>query len=103
MAPRSVSGALSRTAVAVAALMVAVSVTIGVGLMVGSFRTTVVTWLGQTLWGDIYVSAPGLTATRSSAPLDPQVIDVVSAVARRGSAGTCCARWMCHRPTGRSP
>ena len=78
MAPRSVTGALSRTAVAVAALMVAVSVTIGVGLMVGSFRTTVVSWLGQTLWGDLYVSAPSLTATRSAAPLDPQVIDVVS-------------------------
>jgi len=78
MAPRSVTGALSRTAVAVAALMVAVSVTIGVGLMVGSFRTTVVSWLGQTLWGDLYVSAPGLTATRSSAPLDPRVIDIVS-------------------------
>ena len=78
MAPRSVTGALSRTAVAVAALMVAVSVTIGVGLMVGSFRTTVVSWLEQTLWGDLYVSAPGLTATRSSAPLDPRVIDVVS-------------------------
>jgi len=78
MAPRSVSGALSRTAVAVAALMVAVSVTIGVGLMVTSFRTTVVSWLGQTLWGDVYVSVPGLTATRSSAPLDPRVIQVVS-------------------------
>ena len=78
MAPRSVTGALSRTAVAVAALMVAVSVTIGVGLMVGSFRTTVVSWLGQTLWGDLYVSAPSLTATRSAAPLDPRVIDVVS-------------------------
>ena len=78
MAPRSVTGALSRTAVAVAALMVAVSVTIGVGLMVGSFRTTVVSWLGQTLWGDLYVTAPSLTSTRSSAPLDSRVIDVVS-------------------------
>ena len=78
MAPRSVSAALSRTAVAVAALMVAVSVTIGVGLMVGSFRTTVVSWLGQTLWGDIYISAPSLTAARSSAPLDPRVVEIVS-------------------------
>ena len=73
MAPRSVTGTLSRTAVAIAALMVAVSVTVGVGLMVGSFRGTVVTWLGQTLWGDVYVSAPALTATRSSVPLDPAV------------------------------
>jgi putative ABC transport system permease protein len=77
MAPRRVTAALSRTAVAVASLMIAVSVTVGVGLMVGSFRTTVVAWLGQTLWGDVYVSAPGLTATRAAAPLDPRVLEVV--------------------------
>ncbi|MGQ9490644.1 MAG: ABC transporter permease [Anaerolineae bacterium] len=77
MAPRNVTAALSRTAVAVAALMVAVSVTVGVGLMVTSFRTTVVDWLGQTLWGDVYISAPQLTATRSAAPLDPRVLDVM--------------------------
>ena len=78
MAPRSVTGALSRTAVAIAALMVAVSVTVGVGLMVGSFRTTVVGWLSQTLWGDVYVSAPSITATRSPEPLDPRVEEVVA-------------------------
>lgn len=77
LAPRSITGALSRTAVAIAALMVAVSVTIGVGLMVGSFRTTVVDWLRQTLWGDVYVSAPALTATRSPRPLDPRVVEIV--------------------------
>lgn len=79
LAPRNVSAALSRTAVAVAALMVAVSVTIGVGLMIASFRTTVVAWLGQTLWGDIYISAPGPTATRAAAPLDPQVEQIARA------------------------
>ncbi len=78
MAPRSVAGALSRTTVAIAALMVAVSVTIGVGLMVDSFRSTVVAWLGQTLWGDVYISAPQITATRSAAPLDPRVIEIAS-------------------------
>jgi putative ABC transport system permease protein len=78
MAPRSVAGALSRTAVAIAALMVAVSVTIGVGLMVDSFRSTVVAWLGQTLWGDVYISAPQINATRSAAPLDPRVIEIAS-------------------------
>jgi putative ABC transport system permease protein len=77
MAPRDVVNALSRTAVAVAALMVAVSVSIGVSLMVSSFRHTVVTWLDQTLQGDIYLSAPTLTATQSSAPLDPAVIPIL--------------------------
>jgi putative ABC transport system permease protein len=77
MAPRDVVNALSRTSVAVAALMVAVSVTIGVSLMVNSFRHTVIAWLDQTLQGDIYISAPTLTATQSSAPLDPRVVAAV--------------------------
>ncbi len=77
MAPRDVVNSLSRTSIAVAALMVAVSVTIGVSLMVGSFRHTVVTWLSETLLGDIYISAPGLTATQSSAAIDPAVIATV--------------------------
>ncbi|MEJ2600607.1 MAG: ABC transporter permease [Anaerolineales bacterium] len=77
MAPRDVINSLSRTAVAVAALMVAVSVTIGVSLMVSSFRHTVQTWLGETLQGDVYISAPGLTANASSARIDPQVVQTV--------------------------
>jgi putative ABC transport system permease protein len=74
MAPRDVVKSLSRTSVAVAALMVAVSVTIGVSLMVSSFRYTVVEWLEQTLQGDVYISAPSLTSTQTSAPLNPQVV-----------------------------
>ena len=77
MAPRDVINSLSRTAVAVAALMVAVSVTIGVSLMVSSFRHTVQTWLSETLQGDIYISAPSLNANGSSAIIDPQVVQTV--------------------------
>ena len=76
MAPRDVLNSLSRTAIAVMALMVAVSVTIGVSLMVSSFRKTVVTWLSETLQGDIYISAPSLTATTPSTPLEPSAIEV---------------------------
>lgn len=78
MAPRNVVASLSRTSVAVAALMVAVSVTIGVSLMVSSFRHTVINWLDQTLQGDIYISAPGMTATRSWTILDPRGVVVAS-------------------------
>ncbi len=74
MAPRDVIHSLSRTAIAIAALMVAVSVTIGVSVMVTSFRHTVVVWLEQTLQGDVYISAPSLTATQASAPVDPAVL-----------------------------
>ena len=79
MAPRSVVTSISRTAVAVAALMIAVSVTIGVSLMIGSFRTTVVAWLDQVLQGDVYVSAPSRTSTQATTPLDPSVLPIVEA------------------------
>ena len=73
LAPRNVIRSQSRTAVAVAALMIAVSVTIGVQVMIASFRTTVQIWLEQTMRGDIYISEQGLSATRLDTPLDPQI------------------------------
>lgn len=56
LALRNIQTGISRTGLAVAALTVAVSVTVGVGLMVGSFRHTVILWLEQTLTGDLQVS-----------------------------------------------
>jgi putative ABC transport system permease protein len=77
MAPRSVVNSLSRTSIAVMSLMVAVSVTIGVSLMVGSFRQTIITWLNDTLQGDIYISAPNLSATAPTTSLDPRLIEQI--------------------------
>lgn len=58
LAARGLAASVSRSGMAVAALMVAVSATVGVGVMVESFRGTVDRWLGQTLRSDLYVSAP---------------------------------------------
>jgi len=70
MAVRGISAGISRTGLAIAALTVAVSVTVGVGVMVGSFRHTVVVWLEQSLRGDIYISlAERTTYNRQSAPI----------------------------------
>lgn len=80
MAPRAVLNSLSRTGVAVAALMIAVSVSIGVSLMVGSFRHTVQEWLSQVLTGDIYISAPGVSAVDASGPINPTAVDLVSSL-----------------------
>ena len=79
MAPRNVVSALSRTSIAVAALMVAVSVTIGVSLMIGSFRRTVIIWLAQTLRGDVYISVPGVTAAQSFDRIDPRALQAIGA------------------------
>lgn len=77
LAPRDIVRSLSRTSVAIAALMVAVSVIVGVSIMVGSFRGTVVQWLDQTLQADIYVSPPSTTANRVLGKLDPFVVDAL--------------------------
>jgi putative ABC transport system permease protein len=74
LAPRNILRSLSRTSVAVAALMVSVSVIVGVSIMVGSFRGTVVSWLDQTLQADIYVSPPSTTANRVLGKLDSDIV-----------------------------
>lgn len=80
MAARDVVAALSRTSVAIAALMIAVSVIIGVGTMVGSFRQTVVAWLSQTIQADIYVAPPSNTANRVDTTVERTLVDQVSSL-----------------------
>ncbi|NPV56211.1 MAG: FtsX-like permease family protein [Anaerolineae bacterium] len=77
IAPRSLVNSLSRTSVAVAALMVAVSVTIGMTLMIDSFRYTVNIWLREVLTGDVYISVPTLNGTTPLAPIDSSVLPVL--------------------------
>lgn len=74
MAPRTIVRSLSRTSVAVAALMVAVSVIIGVGVMIGSFRNTVEAWLEDVLQADIFVSPPTFNANQVRTTLDATVV-----------------------------
>ncbi|MEH6626395.1 MAG: FtsX-like permease family protein [Motiliproteus sp.] len=56
MALKDTERGLSRTAVALMALMVAVAVTVSMSLMIGSFRSTLDLWLKQRLNADIYIS-----------------------------------------------
>lgn len=59
---------LSRTGLAVMALSVALAASIGVGMMVGSFRFTLIDWLHQSLRGDIYVDADSGPGGRGLSP-----------------------------------
>jgi putative ABC transport system permease protein len=77
VAARGVVRSLSRTAPAITALAVAVSVTVGLGVMIQSFRGTLTRWLDTTLQADVYVSLPGPTASRASGTLPPAVIDAI--------------------------
>jgi putative ABC transport system permease protein len=66
LAHANVSGAIPRLAVSIAALAVSLSMMVAIAIMIGSFRETVIYWVGQTLQADLYMS----TARRSS--LDTQ-------------------------------
>jgi len=56
MAVNGISGSLSRTGTAIAALMVALTMAVSVDIMIGSFRKTLIIWLEGTLMGDIYMA-----------------------------------------------
>ncbi|HEY7334803.1 MAG TPA: ABC transporter permease [Bryobacteraceae bacterium] len=55
LASRGLTGSLRRTSVLAAALSTAVAMLAAVGIMVGSFRETVVLWMGDRVQADFYV------------------------------------------------
>ncbi|HHJ18907.1 MAG TPA: ABC transporter permease [Gammaproteobacteria bacterium] len=80
LAIRGIADALSRTGTAIAALMLAVATTIGVSVMIDSFRSSVTTWLEATMRADIFLSAPSLGSGRSLSALDSGLIQAIEAL-----------------------
>ncbi len=68
MGVRDLDRHLSRLGIAVAALMVALSASVGVGVMVESMRGSVNTWLSDLLNADLYVAAEGFDQGARLAP-----------------------------------
>jgi len=65
---------LQTSAIAVAALAVAVSMLVGITVMIGSFRRTVEIWLQSTLRADVYVTTESWSRARGAAVLDPEIV-----------------------------
>lgn len=80
LATRAVIRSLSRTAVAVAALTIAVSVIVGISAMIGSFRLTVVDWLATSLGAQVYVSPPLFASNNASVDVSRRVESIAKAV-----------------------
>jgi len=74
LSARGVVNAISRTAIAIASLMVAVSVIIGLQSMINSFRTTVESWLDASLTADVYIAPPATGINASNATIAPSVV-----------------------------
>jgi len=64
LAARGIGNNLSRTGLAVGALALALSMTIGVALMVSSFRRTLDNWMEQSLHADVYLRPAGPSLLR---------------------------------------
>lgn len=63
LASRSLAGSLRRTSVLVAALSTAIAMMTSVGIMVGSFRQTVSSWMDNQLQADLYLRPAGNPAS----------------------------------------
>jgi putative ABC transport system permease protein len=71
---RSLSQRLGITSVTVAALAVAVSMLVGITLMVSGFRRTLEIWVDATVRADVYVTTSSYARARGEAALEPDTI-----------------------------
>ena len=69
-----------RNSVAVASLMIAIAMTVAVAILIGSFRTTVIAWAGDTLKADIFVRPLGLGDASSDATFSPSVAATIARI-----------------------
>jgi putative ABC transport system permease protein len=79
LAHANLTASIPRLSISIAALAVSLSMTVAVVVMIGSFRDTVVYWVGQTLKADLFVG-PGLQPTvGAEQTLSDDVIEAVRA------------------------
>jgi len=75
-----VEAGISRIGVAEAALVVALAATIGVTLMIGSFRAAVEQWLESTLRADIYIRPAHAVSGRDETRIDATIVDAIRSI-----------------------
>lgn len=80
LANRSLIASLPRTAVVVGALATAVGMMASVGIMVGSFRETVLVWLDYQLRADLYIRAAGRAVAGEYPSIDPAISDAIRTI-----------------------
>jgi putative ABC transport system permease protein len=80
LAVRGLAAALARTSVIVGALATAIAMMVSVGIMVGSFRETVIVWLDTQLRADLYVRPAGRTGAGEHPALPTGVAAAVSSI-----------------------
>jgi putative ABC transport system permease protein len=74
IAARNIRASMSRTGVALAALAVALSMSVAMGTMVGAFRGQMVGWIEETVVADIYISPATAVVSRTDARLSDELV-----------------------------
>ena len=80
LAARSLAGSLRRTSVLVGTLCTAIAMMTSVGIMVGSFRQTVITWMDNELPADLYLRPAGAPGGDRHPTIQPQLADRIAAL-----------------------
>jgi putative ABC transport system permease protein len=80
LASRSLAASLRRTSVLVAALSTSVAMMVSVGIMVGSFRQTVVTWMNDELPADLYLRPAGNPAADRHPTISVELTEKIAAL-----------------------
>jgi putative ABC transport system permease protein len=80
LAAANLAGAPLRTSVAVAAVMIAIGMTVAVAVLVASFRITIIAWADETLRADLFVRPVGLADASNDALFSRAVAARVAAV-----------------------
>ncbi|MBS1864908.1 MAG: ABC transporter permease, partial [Acidobacteria bacterium] len=75
LASRSLLGSLRRTSVLVGALATAIAMMTAVGIMVGSFRTTVIQWMEGEVPADFYLRPAGSHSVDRHPTISPQLAE----------------------------
>lgn len=78
LAVTNLSAAVPRLSISVAALSVSLSMMVAISVMIGSFRETVIYWVGQTLQADLFLSPGSRHQGGAEETLSPDVILAVT-------------------------
>ena len=79
LARANLGGAIRRLSISVAALAVSLAMMVAIAIMIGSFRETVIYWVGQTLQADLFVATARQTPVGERVGMSAAVEETITA------------------------
>jgi putative ABC transport system permease protein len=99
LASANLRGAINRISISVAALSVSLAMMVAVSIMIGSFRDTVVYWVGQSMVADVYARPMLRTATTDEGEIPAAAVSLIKDDARVEEVYGFATRQLSYRDT----